>query len=338
MSRHGIVRVAREVFLTSGALLGVVCIVATVAGFTFGTVPLVFRSGSMSPAIHTGDLAIARTVDADTLAVGDVVSVIDSGGNRVTHRVQNVAAQGNARQLTLKGDANQTPDAEVYTVTRAARVLFHLPKAGYAVDAAASPAGLFVLGLYVAGMLALVLRRRPPEDKDVPPRARRGGSRRAERPKKARAAARSVAVAVVGATLMVSSPASAAFWTDDVPVTGILTAHTVPKPAITSCSVSGGSLSQKAATIVWTEVSSPLALDYTAVIVETGQALTVTDNGATRQVVFSAGLLSTVLNQTYTVRIQANLPAPNGSWVSVVSNQPVTVGTLGLSLSCGTAT
>lgn len=40
-------RGAREVLLTLGALLGVLCIVASIAGVAFGVKPLVFRSGSM---------------------------------------------------------------------------------------------------------------------------------------------------------------------------------------------------------------------------------------------------------------------------------------------------
>ncbi|MCW2750339.1 MAG: signal peptidase, partial [Aeromicrobium sp.] len=62
MTQHGIVRTAREAFLTLGAVLGVVCIVVTAIGFAFGVKPLIFRSGSMSPAIHTGDMSISRTV------------------------------------------------------------------------------------------------------------------------------------------------------------------------------------------------------------------------------------------------------------------------------------
>ncbi len=155
MTMKGIGRSAREVFLTFGALLGVLCIVATIAGVAFGVKPLVFRSGSMSPAIHTGDLAVSRTVDANTLKTGDIVSVVNSEGNRVTHRVVNIASQGRARQLTLRGDANKTADSEVYTVTRAERVLFDIPKAGYVVNAAASPIGVFALGAFVTAMLLL---------------------------------------------------------------------------------------------------------------------------------------------------------------------------------------
>ncbi len=346
MKPAGIARTAREVFLTLGAVLGVVCLVLTAAGFAFGVVPLIFRSGSMSPAIHTGDLAISRTVAASTLKPGDIVSVVNPGGNRVTHRLVNAARQGDARQLTLKGDANKKADTEIYTVAKAQRVLFTIPKAGYAVNAASSPVGVFILGLYVAVLLLTVFRRGTPkgptgpsDPKDQP--ARTGRRRRADRSarlkRSPRAPARSAAMAVVVSTLVIAAPAIAAPWTNPVPITGgTYAAYTVPKPAITTCKVTGGG--QRTATITFTEVSSPYPLDYTGAIVETGQSLAVVDNGATRTVAFSAGLLSTVLNATYNIRITAKLPAPNGSWVSVNSNQPVTIGLLGLSMSCGTAT
>ncbi|MDR7086719.1 signal peptidase I [Aeromicrobium panaciterrae] len=340
MTIKGIGRGAREVFLTFGALLGVLCIIATIAGVAFGVKPLVFRSGSMSPAIHTGDLAVSRTVNASDLKVGDIVSVVNAEGNRVTHRLVNIARQGDERQLTLKGDDNKVADAEVYTVKKAERVLFDIPKAGYVVNAAASPVGVFVLGAYVTMMLLLVFRRRGPTDGDGPspePR-RKGGARKADK-KGAQVTPRMIATTAFAAAIAVATPAAAAPWTDDVVIGGgTYTAYTVTKPAITSCTVTGGALSQKTATIVWTEVSSPYALDYTATIVETGQTMTVTDNGSTRQVQFSAGLLSTILNATYNIRIQASLPSPNGTWKSVVSNQPVTITLLGLGMSCGTAT
>ena len=339
MTRHAVVRIVREVFLTTGALLGVVCILATVAGATLGIKPLVFRSGSMSPAIHTGDLAVARSVDASSLSRGDIVSVVNSEGNRVSHRIVNISSQGAARQLTLKGDANKSPDAEVYIATRADRVLFHIPKAGYVVNAASSTGGVFVLGVFVAAMVTLIFRRPRgggPDESEPAPGGRRGGKRRANRPGRSRSVARTAAPVVTAALLTIASPAVAA-WTDPVAVTGTtLTAYTVPKPVITSCVVTGG-LGQKTATITFSEVSTPFALDYTSTLAETGQSITVVDDGATRHVAFSAAILSTVLNQTYNVRIQAKLPSPNGAWVSVNANQPVTVGLAGLSMSCGTA-
>lgn len=357
MTVRGFRNVAREVFLTSGAVLGVLCIVATVAGIAFGVMPLVFRSGSMSPAIETGDLAISRTVPASQIETGDIVSVITSTGARVTHRVVNVAENGEQRQLTLQGDANQEPDAEVYTVSEVERVWFDIPKAGYVVDAATGPVGIFVLGLYVSGMLVLVFRRRPPEPGDDDPAGRRAGTRRAERrPRRNRAegssgrrAARVVAIVSV-VHLVAGAPAFASPWTDSVTVgnstvaNGVaLSAFTVPKPAISSCVVTGTTLGQKTATITFaanlTQTATPDAyLEYTAVIVETGQSLTVGGTGATRTVQFSASLLSTVVNQTYHVRITARLPSPNQTWTSVSANQPVTVALLGVGLTCGTAT
>ena len=104
-------RRVREILLTVGAVLGAVCLLLGVVAVTAGVHLLVFRSGSMSPTIDTGDLALTRTVDATELRVDDVVSVIDSSGNRVTHRLVNVAEQGDQRQLTLRGDANEQSDA-----------------------------------------------------------------------------------------------------------------------------------------------------------------------------------------------------------------------------------
>lgn len=330
-------RTAREVVLTAGAVLGSLCLVVMLAGVAFGVRPLVFRSGSMAPTIQTGDLAMSRTVPASELHRGDIVSVLDASGTRVTHRLVNVAAEGDQRQLTLQGDANEKPDGEVYTVTEAQIVLFHVPKVGYAIGWLTGPIGIFLLGLYAALLLSVAFRR-DRSDGDPPAPTRKMPPRRRAPPARRRALPAALSLAVVGVGVLWPSPSWAAPWTDAVAVSGTaLSAYTVTKPAIVSCTVTGGTLSQKTARITWTEVSSPYALDYTAVIVETAQSLTVVDNGATRYTDFSTGLLSTVLNQTYNIRITASLPSPNATWKSVVSNQPVTVGTLGISLTCGTA-
>lgn len=294
---------AREGLLTLGAVLGVVCILATVAGHAFGITPLVFRSGSMSPAIHTGDLAVARTVDAASLKTGDIVSVIDAEGNRVTHRLRDMSANGSARQLTLQGDANRSPDAEVYTVTRAERVLFDIPKAGYLVDAAAGPGGLFVLGAYVTGMLVLAFRRRPPRP-DAPVSARRGGARKAGR--RSRVAARSAAFAVLGMTVVVASPASAAFWTNDAPATGTtFTAYTLPAPATFTC----GGLGVLSVTFNWAAVSG--ATNYT---------LHYGSGGATTKTVTGTSTSITAAVSGGTAWIVANRSFGSTTWSSVASN------------------
>jgi signal peptidase I len=307
MTIKGIGRSAREVFLTLGALLGVLCIVATIAGVAFGVKPLVFRSGSMSPAIHTGDLAVARTVDASDLKVGDIVSVVNAEGNRVTHRLVNVARQGNARQLTLKGDANKVADAEVYTVKKAERVLFDIPKAGYVVNAAASPGGVFVLGAYVTVMLLLVFRRKGPTDGDeTPAPKRKGGARKADK-KGARVSPRMIATTAVATSIAIATPAAAAPWTNDVVIGGgTFAAHVVPAPVV-SC----GLLAVGSARLNWTAV--PGATSY-VLHYGTGGATSETVGGGVTTKLFS-GL---VTSGTFTVEAKINYGS--ATWTSATSN------------------
>jgi signal peptidase I len=309
MTIKGIGRGAREVFLTIGALLGVLCIIATVAGVAFGVKPLVFRSGSMSPAIHTGDLAVSRTVDARDLKIGDIVSVVNSEGNRVTHRLVNIASQGNARQLTLKGDDNRVADAEVYTVTKAERVLFDIPKAGYVVNAAASPAGVFVLGAYVTAMLLLVFRRRGPTDGDgdgsSAPR-RKGGSRKADT-KGPRVTPRMIAVTAFAASIAVATPAAATPWTNDVVIGGgTFTAKVVPAP-VASC----GSLGLLSVRFNWTAVTGA-----------TGYVLHYGSGGGTTETVGSGTttklLTAALAGGTFYVQTQINYGS--STWTSASSN------------------
>lgn len=145
----------RETVLWLGAALGTICLAWTAFVLAFGLTPLVFTSGSMSPAIEAGDLAFARTVEAKQIAVGDIVSVVSAEDVRITHRVVKVEHAGDSAVLELKGDANHVADADPYTVTSVERTWFVVPKAGYVIDAASSPVGMFGGGLLVAVVLML---------------------------------------------------------------------------------------------------------------------------------------------------------------------------------------
>ena len=78
----------------------------------------------------------------------------------------------------MRGDANEQPDAEVYTVTEAQRVVFVVPKAGYVVAWSTGPVGLVLLGGYGAFLLSVLLRRKDRDD-DPAGRARRARSGKA---------------------------------------------------------------------------------------------------------------------------------------------------------------
>ena len=160
----------RGILLTTGAVVGGLCLLAAVAAVVFGVKPLLFTSGSMGPTIPAGSVAFARAVPADQLEVGDIVSVLTKEGARVTHRVVTVNGSGERRILVLKGDANKTPDAETYPVTSADRVMWSVPYVGYAIAFLRSPLGLFLLGACAAGILFWGFRAQPS------PRAHRPGA------------------------------------------------------------------------------------------------------------------------------------------------------------------
>ena len=156
---------ARELVLWVGAVTGVVCLTAAALAVFAGVTPLVFRSGSMSPEIPTGALALAQTVPASEVSVGDVVSVPRADGVRVTHRVVGTeVAAGESRSLVLKGDANRVVDPEPVVVAEADRVFWSAPRVGEWVDQALKPGWVFVVGT-LFGMLAMIGFRRPrPEE------------------------------------------------------------------------------------------------------------------------------------------------------------------------------
>ncbi|CRK50718.1 S26 family peptidase [Rhodococcus sp. RD6.2] len=170
----------REIALNIGAIAGLICVLAAAASFLFGIKPLVFRSGSMSPDIPTGALALSKATPASDLAVGDVVSVESDQGVRITHRIQEVVStDGTNSVLILKGDANKDADISPYTVTEADRVFFSVPGLGYAVSWLSSPAAIFLGGALVGGVMVLAFgpasKRKDDNDSDSDADHGRGG-------------------------------------------------------------------------------------------------------------------------------------------------------------------
>jgi signal peptidase I len=163
----------REALLNLGAGLGVLCVLAAVASIGFSIRPLIFRSGSMGPEIRTGALGLARTVPAAELSVGDVVSVVNDRGVRVTHRIQTTRYIHPSAALTLRGDANPTADPDPYVVTEADRLFFSVNYVGYGVGVLSSPWGTFGGGLLAGALLMYAFGRRetpePVADRDRGP-------------------------------------------------------------------------------------------------------------------------------------------------------------------------
>ena len=284
---------ARRATLILGAILGSLFLIAGIAAVTFDARALIFRSGSMAPAIETGALAFAQEVDASELAVGDIVSVKSSEGERITHRIVKISPAGKSASITLKGDANSVVDQQPYVVTSADRVLFDIPKLGYVVAWFSSPFGLILLGMYAAFLLSVMFR---PRDRDTG-----GGGKR-------RLAAGASAVALIAATGVAGNGALAeptlAAWTDQATaVSGDFQAHYVQRPNSMSCANGTAVLLgyYNGATLSWSHKDTKY--DYVVRLY--------TDSGTlisgSEHVVTGAGAVGSTLSTTYSANDVAGL-------------------------------
>jgi signal peptidase I len=114
----GAARAARR-----GAIAGLLTMIVAapaiaVLGHRAGWQPLVERSGSMAPAIVTGDLVLVRRQRAEEMRRGEVITFADPHvrGRTLTHRVLAVRADGWRLAVTTRGDASAA--AEHWTVAR----------------------------------------------------------------------------------------------------------------------------------------------------------------------------------------------------------------------------
>ncbi|MFE0748892.1 signal peptidase I [Gordonia sp. NPDC058843] len=226
--------------LSLGAVAGVVCMCMALGAVFFGITPLVFRSGSMAPAIPSGSLALARDVPADDIAPGAVVSVIADNGNRITHRVASVEeSAGNSVSLVLKGDANAEPDATPYVVTDVTRVVFDVPYLGYAVAWSSTPAARAAGTILAVWLLVAVFGPRR--------RGRSSGRHRASATPPGvpgRAVHSGMSIVLVGAlssALIVVSPSAPAraAVTDRTVGQVTMTLGSAPRPASFTCTTQG---------------------------------------------------------------------------------------------------
>jgi signal peptidase len=109
-------------------------------------------SGSMEPTYSVGDLLYVKTVDPDSIKIGDPITfVLNEDLVVATHRVVQVDAQN--RVFITKGDANSTEDAAPVHFNNLIGVpVFAIPLLGYVSAYIQNPPGM-----YVAIALSVVL-------------------------------------------------------------------------------------------------------------------------------------------------------------------------------------
>jgi len=114
-------------------------VVALVVGYAallaVGFKPVAVYSGSMTPKLGVGSLAVDRVIDASDVRVGDVITFPDPylEGRLVTHRVVQILQTKKGPAYRTKGDANASRDPWTIRLTgQVGRLAFEVPFAGYA--------------------------------------------------------------------------------------------------------------------------------------------------------------------------------------------------------------
>lgn len=334
MSRSS--RLLRETVLWAGAALGLLAVSVALLGLLFDVRPLVFRSGSMEPEISTGALAFAREMPASEVSDGDVVSVVNAAGHRVTHRVVSRGQDAEGEFLILKGDANESPDEEQYRVDSVYRVVFDVPWLGRAATAAASPIGWLASGAAV--MLLLMVAFRGSGGASSPGR-RRAPARSEGQDRRMQRTAAGGAVVALALTLGWSATHGEKTWaafSDTASVTsGSFGALTVPNVGAVTCKTEGGILGAfSEAVMTWTSVGANYS--YQVVVTTTSNGAAVGQTTVTSPTVaLGTSLLGNLFSQNLTVTIKA-FPTGVPSWVSATGATTLARSrTLGLGSQCG---
>ena len=135
----------------------------------FGVYPLIVESGSMEKEILIDDLILAKTVDANTLKVGDIIafrpmtdSEIDVSKKVVTHRIKEVLEEDGRVTFVTKGDANNAPDADKVEKTQVIGIYFQrFGKVGKVANFLKEPVGMVLCVVVPLALFLLydILRR-----------------------------------------------------------------------------------------------------------------------------------------------------------------------------------
>jgi signal peptidase len=156
-----------SVLLTLAAAGGVVCILAVIASAFFQVSLIMFSTGSMSPTIPAGSVAVVRQVPAGQVRVGDVVTVDRPGELPITHRIVAIHPAGDGTvALTLRGDANREDDQAPYLVSHVRLVLASIPGAASVIVFASNPVVLGAVTIAAALLVGWAFWPRGPDDGD----------------------------------------------------------------------------------------------------------------------------------------------------------------------------
>lgn len=120
-------------WLGLGLLFG--SLLAAAAPLAIGERSFTMRSGSMTPALETGDVVVTDPISPLSARVGDIVTFRDpeGSGKLFSHRVQAIRPAGDVVHFVTRGDANTSTERwNVPTDGSVGKVVYRVPKIGYA--------------------------------------------------------------------------------------------------------------------------------------------------------------------------------------------------------------
>lgn len=163
--------VARVLLVALVAAFGALALIL-VAPKVVGGQSLSVLSGSMAPAVNTGDMVVIVPQAAEDIKIGQIVAFNDpnGSGDLYQHRVQYVGESGNTIQVVTKGDANVSGEKwQTRPGSDVGRVALVVPKLGFAIGTLTGgepvilagreiPIGtlLIIIGLFVFGGIVIV--------------------------------------------------------------------------------------------------------------------------------------------------------------------------------------
>jgi signal peptidase len=157
---RGIGRPLRLAVIWAACAFGLTILLAAAAPVALGDRSYVVRSGSMAPAIDTGDVVVVEPISPASAKVGDIVTFEDpeGTGKLITHRARAITHASEKVEFTTQGDANTAQERwSVPAGEEVGRVLYRVPKLGFAITVITSPAGRIGLVIVPALLLAVSL-------------------------------------------------------------------------------------------------------------------------------------------------------------------------------------
>lgn len=135
--------------LTTVFVMLVVLLALALAGVRLvGLRPFAVLSGSMEPEYPVGSLVYVKKTDPAELAVGDVITFMQSENTVVTHRIVEILPDDTdpeTLRFTTKGDGNDAEDGTpVHYKNVLGRVVLCVPGLGYVSNFIQKPPGMYI--------------------------------------------------------------------------------------------------------------------------------------------------------------------------------------------------